>query len=69
MIEGNCARTTGDGLQQQAGRAVLGILRQVDGRRPKTFGDSRITKVGLGGTAHTESRFESRMCLKAVHSK
>src|SRR5262245_65082305 len=34
ITQGDCARTTGDGLQQQAGCAVLGILRQVDGGKP-----------------------------------
>jgi hypothetical protein len=30
ITQGDCARITGDGLHQQARRAILGILRQVD---------------------------------------
>ena len=29
ITKGDCARITGDGLHQQAGRAVLGIMREV----------------------------------------
>jgi hypothetical protein len=45
------------GRFNKRGAAVLGVMCQVYGRTPETFGDSRITKVGLGGTAHTRKLF------------
>src|SRR5262245_40949268 len=33
ITQGDCARITGDELQQQAGRVVFGILRQIYGGR------------------------------------
>ena len=52
------------GLHQQAGRAILGVLHQVDGGRPAPSAIARVTKVGLSGTPHTRKPFEPRMRLK-----
>jgi hypothetical protein len=42
ITEGDCAGIAGDGLQQQAWRAVLGILRQVDGGGPVSLSARRL---------------------------
>ena len=68
---GECVRTTGDGLQQQAGRAVFGIMREIHGGRADTFGDCACRDVARGDLASyvgsQEEPYASKTPFRATH--